>query len=76
LQDLVLELWREQKLTLITVTHSIEEAAILGQKILLLEQPPNRSARIINNPDMKNPKFRQSDSYPKICQQLRESMQL
>jgi len=76
LQDLVLELWREQKLTLITVTHSIEEAAILGQKILLLEQPPNRSARIINNPDMKNPKFRQSDSYQKICQQLRESMQL
>ncbi|NTW44998.1 MAG: ATP-binding cassette domain-containing protein [Anaerolineaceae bacterium] len=76
LQDLVQELWREQKLTLITVTHSIEEAAILGQKILLLEKPPNRSARIINNPDIKDPKFRQSDSYQKICQQLRESMQL
>ena len=76
LQDLVLELWREQKLTLITVTHSIEEAAILGQKILLLDQPPNRSAKVINNPDMKDPMFRQSESYQKICQQLRESMQL
>jgi len=76
LQDLVLELWREQKLTIITVTHSIEEAAILGQKILLLDQRPNQSIQIIENPDMKDPKFRQKDSYQKICQQLRERMRI
>ena len=50
LQNLMLELWAEQKLTLVIVTHSIEEAAILGQKILLLRQPPNTRALVIENP--------------------------
>lgn len=76
LQALVLELWREQKLTLVTVTHSIEEAAILGEKILLLDQPPNRIAKVIHNSGMRKPNFRQSDEYQKICFDLRESMRL
>lgn len=76
LQQLVLELWREQNLTLVTVTHSIEEAAILGQKILLLKQPPNTLAEIIFNPNMKQPHFRQTTAYQEICQNLRERMQL
>ncbi|MHB8134893.1 MAG: ABC transporter ATP-binding protein [Anaerolineaceae bacterium] len=74
LQQLVLELWREQNLTLLTVTHSIEEAAILGERILLLEVPPNRDAQVIENPDMSRPGYRQSDAYLQICQQLRERM--
>lgn len=76
LQQLVLELWREQDLTMIVVTHSIEEAAILGQKILLLEQPPNQFAQIIENPLIRQPEFRKSASYQQVCQILREKMQL
>jgi NitT/TauT family transport system ATP-binding protein len=76
LQQLVLELWREQALTLVTVTHSIEEAAILGQNILLLNQPPNRDAEIIPNPHMGQAHFRQTSAYQKVCQDLRERMRL
>ena len=43
LQTLTLELAAEQGLTLVLVTHSIEEAALLGRKILLLHEPPNRA---------------------------------
>ncbi len=75
LQQLVLELWREQYLTLVTVTHSIEEAAILGQKILLLHQPPNSTAEVIDNPRMQLPQFRQTTAYLEVCQHLRERMQ-
>ena len=45
LQTLTLELATEQGLTLVLVTHSIEEAALLGRTILLLNEPPNRAAR-------------------------------
>jgi NitT/TauT family transport system ATP-binding protein len=75
LQQLVLELWREHDLTMVVVTHSIEEAAILGQKILLLSQPPNREAQIVNNLKMEQPGFRGSTAYQLVWQDLRERMQ-
>ena len=75
LQQLVLELWREHDLTMVVVTHSIEEAAILGQKILLLAEPPNRDAQIIENNQMEQPFFRGSPAYQQVCQDLRERMQ-
>jgi NitT/TauT family transport system ATP-binding protein len=36
LQNLTLDIQREQNLTLMIVTHSIEEAAVIGEKILLI----------------------------------------
>ena len=75
LQQLVLELWHEHGLTMVVVTHSIEEAAILGQKILLLAQPPNRDAQIVENLQMEQPLFRGSAAYQQVCQDLRERMQ-
>lgn len=76
LQQLVLELWREHHLTMVTVTHSIEEAAILGQKILLLKEPPNTQAEIIHNPQMNQSHFRQTTAYQEMCQDLRERMSI
>ena len=45
LRDLTLALWREQRFTFVVVTHAIEEAAHLGQKILVLGQPPHTRGR-------------------------------
>jgi NitT/TauT family transport system ATP-binding protein len=74
LQNLTLELWAEQNLTLVIVTHNIEEAAILGRKILLLGQPPNRQATIIENSGAAQTGFRDSAEYTALCRQLRERM--
>jgi len=75
LQSLTLELCAEQNLTLVMVTHAIEEAAIMGQKILLLGSPPNTLARVIENPDVDEAGFRDSQAYMNLCRRLRGEME-
>ncbi|MFC1997115.1 ABC transporter ATP-binding protein [Chloroflexota bacterium] len=74
LQNLTLELQVEQNLTLLIVTHTIEEAGILGKKILLLGDPPNRIPQIIKNPGAGTPSYRESEEYLDMCHGLRERM--
>jgi ABC-type nitrate/sulfonate/bicarbonate transport system ATPase subunit len=50
LQALTLALREEGGLTLVIVTHSIEEAAKMGRKVLVLGRTPNRQARVVENP--------------------------
>ncbi|HEX9027787.1 MAG TPA: ATP-binding cassette domain-containing protein [Anaerolineales bacterium] len=76
LQNLTLELWAEQQLTLVIVTHAIEEAAVLGRKILVLGQPPNTHAVVIDNPGAVQPNFRASSEYLALCQDLRRRMEM
>lgn len=75
LQMLTLELAAEQGLTLILVTHAIEEAAIMGRKILLLNRPPNTEPLIIENPSAGEGKFRETVKYHEMCRELRASME-
>lgn len=75
LQRLTLELWREQALTLITVTHSIEEAVVLGEKILLLGRPPNRTPMVIENPGGADPEFPDSAGYAAQVRDLRRRLE-
>jgi len=71
LQDLTLQLWREQHYTLVIVTHSVEEAALLGQHILLLGKPPHTAPQVIENPAFSTPADRESQAYHDICAELR-----
>lgn len=74
LQNLVIELWQKHQLTMITVTHLIEEAAILGQKILLLSNPPNQGSQIFENPSFGKVNVRSDAEYLQLCQTLREHL--
>jgi ABC-type nitrate/sulfonate/bicarbonate transport system ATPase subunit len=74
LQNLTLSLCEEQNLTLVIVTHAIEEAAALGRKILLLEPAPNLSARAFENPQAGQPNYRNSQSYHDLCALLWKEM--
>jgi ABC-type nitrate/sulfonate/bicarbonate transport system ATPase subunit len=75
LQNLVMELWQEQHLTMVIVTHSIEEAGLLGRKILLLRQPPNTAAEVIDNPNGAVTEFRDSREYYALVRDLRKRME-
>ncbi|MBN1666971.1 MAG: ATP-binding cassette domain-containing protein [Anaerolineales bacterium] len=74
LQNLTLELQAEQEITLVVVTHSIEEAAVLGHHILLLGHPPNTQAEIIHNPLAVQANYRDSQTYLDLCRTLRRRM--
>ncbi|HEY3476085.1 MAG TPA: ATP-binding cassette domain-containing protein [Anaerolineales bacterium] len=74
LQSLTLTLCSEQNLTLVIVTHSIEEAAGLGKKILLLGEAPNRSVRVSENPNAGQNGYRSSPVYHELCDRLWKEM--
>ena len=74
LQTLTHELQGEQNLTLVIVTHAIEEAAVLGRRILLLGIPPNTQTTVIENPAAGQPGFRETAEYLALCKDLRARM--
>lgn len=74
LQVLTLTLCREQKLTVLLVTHAIEEAAFVGQQILLLGAPPHRNPWVVANPHTPEDAYRNSVPYQTVCAQLRDRL--
>jgi ABC-type nitrate/sulfonate/bicarbonate transport system ATPase subunit len=76
LQSLTLELCAEHGITLVIVTHNIEEAAAMGKKILLLGTPPNREACTFENPSAGDVNYREGREYQTLCQTLRRELSL
>lgn len=75
LQNLTLSLCAEQNITLVMVTHAIEEAAVLGRKILLLDAPPNQSPHIFENSNAGKAGYQNSSEFQSLCRELRNEMQ-
>jgi len=71
LQTLTLALCAEAGLTVVLVTHTIEEAAFIGQKVLLLSNPPNRDTTVLGNPHVADNAYRRAVAYQSMCAQLR-----
>jgi NitT/TauT family transport system ATP-binding protein len=71
---LVLSLQQELKMTSIIVTHNIEEAALLGRRILVLHRPPNRIPQIVENPQAGAPDYRQSEAFQTVVARLQGSL--
>jgi NitT/TauT family transport system ATP-binding protein len=72
LRDLTLSLWNEQRFTFVVVTHAIEEAAHLGQYILMLGQPPHTAPRVIENPCFGHEDIAETDEYRTLTRTLRD----
>ena len=50
MQEEVLAIWEATRKTILFVTHSIQEAVLLGDRILVLSSGPGRVKRIVENP--------------------------
>jgi NitT/TauT family transport system ATP-binding protein len=62
-QNLILKLWKRHGFTTVLVTHDIEEAVFLGQRILALSQRPAHIVDVIANPGMGEESYRQSGEF-------------
>lgn len=75
LQSLTLQLCKDNAITIAIVTHSIEEAAVLGRRILFLGSIPHTQPVVIENPLSGTTGYLQSASYQQTCQLLHKRLE-
>ena len=74
LQDALLELWAGGGYTQVLVTHSIEEAVLLGQRIVVMAPRPGRIVAQVENPCMGTPEYRTTQEFFAKCNEVREAL--
>jgi len=71
LQNVLLDLWKQRAYAQVLVTHSIEEAVLLGRRIVLMTPRPGKIRQIIENPNMGEKDYRGSIEFHEQCTYLR-----
>jgi NitT/TauT family transport system ATP-binding protein len=75
LQDEVLRLWQVKQTTVVFVTHDLDEAIALGQRVVLMAAGPGRIQRIIDI-DLPYPRERTHDDFAEYRRELFEAFHL
>jgi NitT/TauT family transport system ATP-binding protein len=72
----LLELWRNKKLTVIFVTHSIHEAVYLSNRVVVMAARPGRIVEhvAIDEPYPRGPDFRVSMAFSQYAKRLQDSL--
>lgn len=76
MQDELLRIWSEKKRTVIFVTHDLEEAMYLSDRIILLSPRPGRMKEIVELPfgRPRTPELRESREFYELRNKLRKLM--
>lgn len=74
LQDMLLDFWRRESLTQVLVTHSIEEAVFLGQRIIVFSGRPGTVAAQVDNPQAASAGWRDSAGFAERCREVRAAL--
>ena len=74
LQDTLLEQWLQGGYTQLLVTHSIEEAVYLGQRIVVMAPRPGRVVAQIDNFEMGSRSYRGEELFYQRCRQVRAAL--
>ncbi len=73
-QDFLLKLWRETNLTILLITHNIEEAVFLGQKIFVMSECPGTIIKELTNPLAGDYSARGKIEFLELSNSLRSSL--
>ena len=73
MQDEVLRLWENRRTTMLLVTHDIDEAIYMSDRILVMTQAPGRIDREIDI-DLARPRDRTSDSFLRFRSEILEHL--
>ena len=69
MQDLLVKLWRDVQATVLFVTHSVEEAVYLGDRVFVMATTPGRIAEEVRMPAASAP-ARETQSQPWFHEQV------
>ena len=72
MQELFLNIWKENNVTTIFITHSVDEALYLGRKIVVFSPSPGRILKVIDNPCFQLDNLRYRDEYYDMSMKLRK----
>ena len=75
LQDKLLELWKHKRITMILVTHDIDEAIYLSDRIVIMTPRPGRINRIIDV-DLPRPRHRGGSEFLAMRKEILELFRL
>ena len=75
LQDKLLELWKENGITMILVTHDIDEAIYLSDRIVIMTPRPGKISRI-TNVDLPRPRHRGGVEFLEMRRSILEFFEL
>jgi sulfonate transport system ATP-binding protein len=71
LEDELIKLWQKTKTTVIFITHNVEEAVYLGQRIMVLTNKPTKVKQILEC-DLPRPRDVASDDFVKVRNDVTE----
>ncbi|MFT8890141.1 MAG: ABC transporter ATP-binding protein [Ethanoligenens sp.] len=69
MQQEVLKIWEKEKTTVVLVTHDIDEAVYLSDRIVLMSKRPGTIKKIVTN-ELPRPRRRSSEEYANIRNQI------
>lgn len=72
IQEVFLAAWQQRPATTLLVTHHVEEAVYLGQKIVILTKAPGVISAIISNPLFGSDGLRSRRDFFELCRELRQ----
>ena len=75
LQDKLLELWKEKGITMILVTHDVDEAIYLSDRIVVMTPRPGKISEIIDV-NLPRPRNRGSDDFALYRKRILEELHL
>ncbi|WP_104370888.1 ABC transporter ATP-binding protein [Desulfocucumis palustris] len=75
MQQLLLNIWLKDRITIVLVTHSIEEAIFLGQRIIVLSERPGRVVEVVDNPRAGRMDYRKTGEFYRMATRVRELLE-
>ena len=73
LQQMLTDLWQENQTTILFVTHNIDEAIVLGSRVLIFSERPGKIAYEFKI-DLPRPRDRMTGEFTKLFIQIRKSL--